>query len=267
MKRILILFLSIVVISCQKSNDPESTKLIPLDMGNYWIYEVEAYEGIGAGDRGIDSIIIDGTKTIEGKTGKILSHYSSLIGEEYTKTSETILLDQGGNLYSGLGSISNLLELLNIDPDSITDDGWILVADQENENWDNGNFDLPTINLENSPLNLLFEQFNVEVDSIKGEVFIFGEQYGNGNYMMNGNDYNTEIYRNTFQFDIILWGSFNNFPLNGLRIELAPTSDYHFIKGIGLAVIDQSPVVLEFFGMEIINFSGTRQDLIRYKIN
>ena len=110
MKKLLLLLIAFTVFaSCQKEETKpteESQNYMPLDIGNYWIYQHFKVDSLGneTAYEVIDSVVISRDTSISGKTYSILENY--WLKQPVNLPSKSMLRDSSGYLVNEKGRIS-----------------------------------------------------------------------------------------------------------------------------------------------------------------
>jgi hypothetical protein len=251
---ILMVFLSIILISCSEDNtnspnDSGVSGILPSTKGNYWIYENYTLDSIYtriSKTNTIDSIAVTGDTTRLGKTASIFSDYASISGGNYTKTGNDYYYNDKSRLYVHSDFITGNFPA-NISSFIKIDEQWMILADENDNDWTIMEQDLDTIKL--------------GTFGITGKITMRGKKGTIKEFLISNETKQAQEY-------IISIGYAGKTSIQGLpiTIDFSMKIYLYFVKGIGLvnSITQMNPVEIPLFGS--LPGSITESNLIRYNV-
>ncbi len=249
-----ILIAVLVFVSCSDdkgTNNPtnNSNAILPVDIGNNWIYESYSLDSnfnrirkIG----GLDSILVTGTTMKIGKSAAVLSTYTDSNGV-YTKTKEDFYYNDNARLYVHSDYLAGLLPQM-VSAFIDFEEQWLLIADENDNDWTVTEQDIDTV--------------TIIVAKVAGNLTIRGKKSADKEFIIDGVKVMAKefILEGKFAGKAVLPGVPLPFPLDyKVKVHL------FFARGIGLvnSIMETSPFEVPLF----ITIPGFKQEsnLIRYK--
>lgn len=212
------------------TNNPPatSTAILPVGIGNYWIYEsytLNANYSRTEKSKGIDSIIVSGTTQKLGKTAAVLTTFSSDSTGVFDKIKDDFYYNDKSRLYVHSDYLTSLFPSL-VAGFIEFDENWLLIADENDNDWTVMEQKIDTVNL-------IFVK-------IFGNMLIRGKKSGEKQISVNNQNYTAQEY--------IIDGKFDGFAIIGdytIPVDFSIKISLFFVKDIGLAgsITDMSEVI------------------------
>jgi hypothetical protein len=252
MKKILFLLLTItigavIISSCtdNATNNPDTTRdIFPSKVGTYWLYHRDYKEGTET-KTAVDSVIIEGTETKQGKTADKYSVYTAGANTEiyyrYTENSK---------LYA-LPSELLPLEIVSLLPSGVLPLNWVVIADDKSNSWE-----MFSIDVNDVPLNIGGSTAN-----LKGVIKVTGVKGGTSNFTVDSKTYTaTEFTTKITYTGKVTMGLITT----DLPFEVVTKA--YFADKIGLIKSETAEQVISFSGIPLYTIQPTSRLLHHFHI-
>lgn len=250
----LILILPFLLLSCSEDNtnspnDSEVYGILPSSKGNYWIYENYTLDSIftrKSKTNTIDSIVVTRDTLRLGKTASVFTDYASVSGGNFTKSGDDYYYNDKSRLYVHSDFITGNFPA-NISSFIKLDEQWMIVADENDNDWTILEQDLDTIKL--------------GTFGITGKIIMRGKKGTIKDFTITNETKQAQEY-------IINISYSGKTSIQGLpiTIDFSMKIYLYFVKGIGLVntITQMNPVEIPLFGS--LPGSFTESNLIRYNV-
>ncbi|MFP4370115.1 MAG: hypothetical protein ACLFR2_11085 [Candidatus Kapaibacterium sp.] len=253
MNKILAFFAALLILASCKDNssEPSNSPLLPMDEGNYWIYEHYDKDTLGniqESSLEYDSTAVHGPVTINGRSGMVFRSYFRSPGNNYDLEDYTddYYSEDNDHLYAHTSVMTDMLGGF-LTPDEIgLEEGWLRIIDRNQNIWPIDTVKIDTINIPFLGIPLY------------GDIIIMGSKNNTKSFTVKGENINATDYLIQFEFE-----GFTQYNGFAIPIEFTQKQHYYFYSGIGLISQEVEQTKLPLINMTI---PGQISILNNYKV-